>query len=301
MKEWSEQHKEKWIDFAYIVIGSLFPALSFQAFLLPNNIAAGGVSGISTVFVEWFNWNPSLVQLAINIPLLVLCFAMLGKAAGYKTILGSLLVPIFVGLFQFIQPATDNLLLAAIFGGLLTGIGVGIVFRAKASTGGTSIVAQILHEYGNLPLGLSSGIVDAFVILLAFFTFDSDTVLFSLISLFIMSRTVDIAQVGLNRVKNVLIISNQPEEIKGEILHTLNRGVTNLGIKGGYGGKDSDMLMCVVSEREFTVLKDTILSADPGAFVIAMPASEVLGRGFTLQKEFGLPTSQVKEELKDRY
>lgn len=289
------------MDFVYIIIGSILPAFAFHAFLLPNNIAAGGVSGISTVLFELFRWNPTIVQFAINIPLLILCFVMLGKAAGYKTVLGSLLLPLFVGLFQFIKPVTNDMLLAAIFGGALTGVGIGIVFRAKASTGGTSIVAQILHEYASLPLGLSTGIVDAFVILMAFFTFNSETVMYSLIALFIMSRTIDLTQVGLSRAKNVLIISKQPEEIKEKILHTLDRGVTNLGIKGGYGKKDSEMLMCVISEKEFTVLKDTILLADPDAFVVVMPASEVLGRGFTLQKEFGFPTDQVKKELKDRY
>src|SRR5699024_9243196 len=116
-------------------------------FLLPNNIVAGGVSGISTILKAVFNWNPSIVQFAINIPLLVLCFMLLGRAAGYKTILGSLLLPLFVGLTQFIEPLTNNMLLAAVFGGIITGAGIGIVFRAKASTGGTSIPAQIMHEY----------------------------------------------------------------------------------------------------------------------------------------------------------
>lgn len=289
MKRWAEKYTLNYIDFIYIIIGSLLAAIAFHGFFLPNQIAAGGVSGVSTVLYTMFNWNPSIVQFAINIPLLILCFVLLGKAAGYKTILGTLLLPLFVGMIQFMEPVTDNMLLAAVFGGVLTGAGIGIVFRAKASTGGTSIIAQILHEYLRLPLGLSTGLVDAVVILLALITFDSETVMYSLIALFIVSRTIDLTQVGLSRAKNVLIISDQPAEIRQEILHTLERGVTNLGIKGGYGKKDLEMLMCVISEREFTVLKDTILKADPDAFVVVMPASEVLGRGFTLHKQFPFP------------
>lgn len=274
------------MDFAYITIGSFLAAAAYHAFLLPNNIVAGGVSGISTIAYALFGWNPSLVQFAINIPLLIFCFWLLGKAAGYKTILGSLLLPLFVGATSFIQPATHNLFLASVFGGVLTGAGIGIVFRAKASTGGTSILAQILHEYMRFPLGLSTGIVDGMIILAAFLSFDTETVMFSLIALFLMSRTIDLAQVGLGLSKNVMIISDEPQLIRQEILYTLDRGVTNLGIKGGYGKKDLEMLMCVISEQEFTVLKNTILTADPDAFVVVMPASEVLGRGFTLHKQF---------------
>src|SRR5699024_6074346 len=134
-------------------------------------------------------------------------------------------------------------------------------------------------------------LVDGLIILMAFVAFDAEVVMYSLIALFLMSRTIDLTQVGLGLSKNVLIISDTPEIIRKEILYTLNRGVTNLGIKGGYGNKDLEMLMCVISEQEFTVLKDTILNADPDAFVVVMPASEVLGRGFTLHKQFPFPES----------
>lgn len=274
------------VDYVYIVFGSFLTAIAFQVYLLPNNIVSGGISGLSIVANDVFGWDPALFQYALNVPLLILCFAMLGKAAGYKSILGSLLLPFFLQFIGHMDAWTTDPFLAAVFGGGLTGLGLGIVFRAKASTGGTSIIVQIFYQYLHLPLGFSTLIVDGAIIFTALLAFDAETVMYSLVALFIVSRSIDLVQVGLNRQKNVFIISDSPADIRNEILHTLNRGVTNLGIRGGYGNTDKDMLMVVIQEREFTLLKETILAADPDAFVVVMGASEVLGRGFSLHKYF---------------
>ncbi|SFH60427.1 Uncharacterized membrane-anchored protein YitT, contains DUF161 and DUF2179 domains [Pisciglobus halotolerans] len=288
MKKVASKYTLSAMDILYVLIGSLIAGVSFKVFLLPNNIVSGGVSGISTILNTLFSWDPAMIQFALNIPLLALCYVALGKASFYKTVLGSLAMPAFIGLFSFLEPVTDSQLLAALFGGLTSGIGIGLVYRAKASTGGTSIVAQVVHEYLHLPLGLSAGLVDGLVIVAAFAAFDAETIMYSMIALFIVSRTIDLIQVGLNRSKSVLIISDYPNEIKTAIFKNVNRGVTNLGIKGGYGNTDKEMIMCVVAEHEFTLLKDTILAVDPKAFVVVTSASEVWGAGFTLEREFNL-------------
>lgn len=280
------------VDYVYIIFGSFLTAVSFQVFLLPNNIVSGGVSGLSIAANAMFGWDPALFQYALNIPLLVLCFVALGKEAGYKTILGSLLLPFFLSFIGHWDPVTSEPLLAALFGGGITGLGIGIVFRAKSSTGGTSIIVQVLYQYLHLPLGFSTILVDGLVILIALLVFDVETVMFSLIALYIVSRTIDLVQLGFNRNKNVFIISDNPGDIREEILHTMERGVTNLGIRGGYGNTDKDMLMAVIQEREFTLLKEAVLKADADAFVVAMPASEVLGRGFSMHKYF--PTHETE-------
>lgn len=274
------------VDYVYIFVGSFITAVAFQVYLLPNDIVSGGISGLSIITYEVFGWHPSFFQYALNTPLLIMCFLMLGKAAGYKSILGSLLLPFFIQFIGHLGPWTADPLLAAVFGGGMSGIGLGIVFRAKASTGGTSIIVQIFYKYLQLPLGFSTIIVDGTIIFLALLAFDGETVMYSLISLFIISRTIDLVQVGLNRQKNVFIISDNPSDIRHEIMYTMNRGVTNLGIRGGYGNTDKDMLMVVIQEREFTLLKQTILAVDSDAFVVVMGASEVLGRGFSLHKYF---------------
>lgn len=273
------------IDIIFIVVGSFIAAVSFNVFLLPNLIVSGGVSGISTILHRLFEWDPSLVQFAFNIPLLALCFIALGKEAGFKTILGSLILPGFIGMLSSLEPWTMNPLLAALFGGITTGIGLGLVFKAKASTGGTSIIAQVIHVYLKLPLGTSVALIDGLVILAALIAFDGEIVMFSIISLFVISRTIDMIQVGFNRSKNVMVISEAASEIKTAIYQNINRGVTNLSITGGYGNHAKEMLMCVVDEQEFTYLRETILEVDPDAFVVVMSASEVWGKGFTLAKD----------------
>lgn len=274
------------MDYIYIIVGTFLTAVAFQIYLLPNNIVSGGVTGFSIVTFSQFGWDPALVQYALNIPLLILCFVLLGKAAGYKTILGSLLLPFFLLFIGDWEPVTFDPLLAALFGGVLTGLGIGIVFRAKASTGGTSIIIQIIYQFLNVKLGLGTVLVDGAIILIALLVFDAETVMYSIIALFIISRTIDLVQLGFNRNKNVFIISDTPQDIREEILHTMQRGVTNLGIRGGYGNTNKDMLMVVIQEREFTLLKETVIKADEDAFVVAMPASEVLGRGFSLDRTF---------------
>jgi uncharacterized membrane-anchored protein YitT (DUF2179 family) len=183
------------IDIIFIAVGSFIAAVSFNIFLLPNFIVSGGIGGLSTILNSLYQWNPSIVQFAFNIPLLFLAFIALGKEAGFKTILGSLILPAFIGLLNFMKPLTMNPLLAAVFGGVMTGVGIGLVFKAKGSTGGTSIIAQIIHVYLKLPLGTSVALVDGFVISAALIAFDAETVMYSIISLFVISRTIDIIQV----------------------------------------------------------------------------------------------------------
>ena len=284
------------VDYVYIIFGSFLTAIAFQVFLLPNNIVSGGVSGLSIAANAMFGWSPAIFQYALNIPLLILCFVLLGKAAGYKTILGSLLLPFFLIFIGHFPALTSDPLLAALFGGGLTGLGIGIIFRAKASTGGTSIIVQILYQFLHFQLGLSTIMVDGLVIMIALLVFDVETVMYSLIALFIVSRTIDLVQLGFHRNKNVFIISDSPQDIREEILHTMQRGVTNLGIRGGYGNTDKDMLMVVIQEREFTLLKEVVLKADSDAFVVATPASEVLGRGFSLEKYFPTHETDWTEE-----
>lgn len=286
MLKLAKRYTFDWVDYVYIILGSCILAIAFQIFLLPNDIVAGGVSGLSIVTFEVFGWQPAYFQYAINIPLLLSCFLLLGKEAGYKTILGSLLLPFFLQVFAHLEPITTDPLLATLFGGGFTGLGLGLVFRAKSSTGGTSVLIQIFYELLRIPLGLGTFIVDGAVIFTALVVFNVETVMYSMISLFIMSRVIDFVQMGFRRNKNIMIVSDHSEEIRKEIFRTLDRGVTILNSRGGYKGVDTDMLMTVIQEREFPALKEIISEVDSDAFVVAMSASEVLGRGFSLHKYF---------------
>ena len=286
--------KKQLQDALYVTIGSLVLALSINCILLPNKIVAGGASGISVVINYLFGINPAIILYAINVPLLVLCFFLLGRDVGIKTIYGGLIYPFFVGITTDFPVLTHNIFLATIFGGILTGIGLGLEFRGNASTGGTAIISQIVNKYFNISLGVSILFVDGFVILSALYVFDIDTVLFSLICLYIIGRVVDLVQVGFARSKNVLIISPNYMEIKEKVLIELDKGLTMIPVEGGYQKESSMLLMSVISEKDFSKMKEQILAIDEQAFIVSMNASEVLGRGFSLKKmaeEYGIETS----------
>ncbi|KGP91387.1 membrane protein [Pontibacillus chungwhensis BH030062] len=284
MKKYRREPMPTWlrhiIEYTLVIVGSAFVATAFNIFLLPNEIASGGVAGISTITKGLFGWDPAYVQWALNIPLFILGVIILGKNFGAKSLVGTLALPFFVKLTSGIDPATENALLAAIFGGMGVGIGLGIVFRGRASTGGIDLIAQVIHKYTHIPLGLCVAMVDGLIVTTAAIVFDIEKGLFALIGLFATSRTIDLVQVGLNRSKNVMIISNELEEVRQAIIKEIDRGVTVLNGKGGYTNEDRHIIMVVVEQSEFTKLTQTVKSIDPSAFVIAMDAAEVLGEGF---------------------
>lgn len=288
--------KKQFIDALYVTLGSFVLAISINCILLPNKLVAGGASGISVVVNYLFGINPAIVLYAINLPLLVLCFFLLGKAVGIKTIYGGLVYPFFVGITTNFPTLTHNLFLATIFGGILTGIGLGLEFRGNASTGGTAIISQIVNKYFNISLGVSILFVDGVVILSALYVFNTDTVLFSLICLYLIGRVVDLVQVGFARSKNVMIISSKYVEIKEKILVELDKGLTMIPIEGGYHKEQSMLLMSVISEKDFSTLKESILEIDNHAFIVSMNASEVFGRGFSLKKlaeDYGIEINHI--------
>lgn len=290
MNEIIKKYSMDWKDIVYIIIGCLILAYAFQVFLLPNEIISGGISSLSIILNNVFGWRPAYIQYAINVPLLILSFWLLGKEVLFKSVLGSLLFPFFVDLLRNVAPVTANPLLAAIYGGMLTGLGVGLVYKAKGSTGGTSIVAQILEKFTNFSLGESNLVADGAIIVFGFFTFDIEAIMYGIITLVILSRVIDLVLVGNRSQKNVLIISDSPDEIRQEILSNFDRGVTRLNVRGGYKNDEKEMLMVVIQDREITALQEMILQLDDDAFVVVMSANEVMGRGFSLEKYF--PTNQ---------
>lgn len=283
MKKRNQQQHPKLeflLQYIYILIGSGVVALSFNLFLLPNRVASGGVSGISTIFDATFGWEPAYVQWAFNIPLFIAGVLLLGKQFGIKTLVGTIFLPLVVFLSNDMAPATTDPLLGALFGGMGVGLGLGIVFRGNASTGGTDLAAQIIHKYTGLSLGTCVVLIDGLIVLTAAFVFDVEGGLYALIALFVTSKTIDFVQIGLGRSKMAIIITKSEEEVRQGILHKIDRGVTKLSAFGGYTDDERPILMCVVDQTEFTKLKQLVKSIDPAAFVVVMDASEVLGEGF---------------------
>ncbi len=292
MRKVISEFKMEWKDVALIVVGSFLLSFSFQVFILPNDVISGGIASLSIIIYELFGISPALIQYAFNIPLLIISYLILGKDVAFKSILGSLLFPFFTGLVSTLQPWTTDQFLGAVFGGLLGGIGIGLVYKAQGSTGGTSIIAQIITKYTGMTLGSSSLIADGSIIVVGLIIFDLEAIMYGMISLVVTSRVIDIVLVGGASSKTVLIISDAADEIRQETLGRFERGVTLLDVRGGYGNSPKEMLMVVISEREITALQQMIIEHDDDAFVVFMPASEVLGRGFSLEKYLPLGQQQ---------
>lgn len=268
------------LEYLYVIAGAAVVALGFNLFLLPNQVASGGVSGISTILNGLFGWNPGLVQYAFNIPLFLSGVVLLGKKFGFKSFIGTLTLPFVVLLTDSWEPWTNNPLLGALFGGIVVGLGIGLVFKGNASTGGTDLLAQIITKYTGLTLGTSVLFIDGLIATTAAIVFDLEKGLYALIGLYVTTKTIDIIQLGFSQSKMVYIITLKQDEVRDAIYAEINRGVTKLPAIGGYTGQERPVLMVVVYQTEFTKLKQLIKTVDPAAFVIVSDAYEVLGEGF---------------------
>ncbi|MGR6546064.1 YitT family protein [Paenibacillus tundrae] len=268
------------VDTASIILGSFLIAVAFNLFLLPNQIASGGVSGLSILGDEWLGLEPAYTQWAINIPLLIAGFLLIGKQYGIRSVLGSIVLPLFVYLTKDWSIPTANPLLGSLYGGIGVGLGIGIVYRGRGSTGGMSILARIVQKYSGLSYSICVVIMDATVIIMAAFVLSLEQSLYALIGLYVTGKVIDAVEMGLGYSKVAYIISNQIEPITKVILEDLDRGLTKLEAKGGYTDDQRTVLMVVVGQNEVPRLKTLIRSVDPSAFVIISNAHEVLGEGF---------------------
>lgn len=270
----------QFVDTLLIIAGSMVMAISFNLFFLPHHIASGGVSGLSVLAEAWLGIRPAYTQWMLNIPLFVLGFWLLGREYGIRSLLGSFVLPLFVYLTQDWVTPTSNPLLASIYGGIGVGIGLGLVYRGRGSTGGLTILAQIVQKFSGLSFSFSIVLMDGIVILLAALVLTWENALYALIALYVTGKVIDAIELGFSYTKVAYIISDHTERITKAILEDLDRGLTKLNAQGGYTGENRTVLMVVVGQSEVARLKTLVQSVDPGAFVIISNAHEVLGEGF---------------------
>lgn len=246
------------VDAIFIIIGSFIMALSFNLFFLPNHIASGGVSGLSVLAQAWLGIEPAFTQWALNIPLFVLGFWLLGRDYGIRSLLGSVILPLFVFLTKDWPIPTSNPLLASIYGGIGVGIGMGLVYRGRGSTGGLTIVAQLLQKYSGLTFSLCVVLLDAIVISSAALVLSLEQALYALIGLYVTGKVIDAIELGFSFTKVAYIISDHTEPITKAILEDLDRGLTKLTAEGGYTGEHRTVLMVVVGQSEIPRLKTAV-------------------------------------------
>lgn len=277
---------KKWfIAYSLIAVGAFIMAAGFVLFITPYKIVPGGVYGISIVLHHMFGTPVGLIALCFDIPLTLLGIKVLGPRFGIKTVVGFILTAGFVDLLTYLwgeQPLVENdALLSSIFGGVFIGLGLGMIFKAKATSGGSDIVAMIIAKYTKLPLGQLMIAVDSAIVLVGVVAFqDWKIPLYSLIVIFITGRVVDVVLQGISYDKTLFIISEKPQELRDKIINDLNRGGTFIQGKGMYDGNERTIVYTVVNRRELAMLQDYINRTDPDAFMTVINANEILGKGF---------------------
>ncbi len=291
---------KKWfISYSLIVIGSIILAAGFVFFISPYRIVPGGVYGIAIVIHYLtegvFSWAPSgfpigLMGLILNIPLTFLGIKILGPRFGVKTVVGFVLTSIFMDGITYLYgdaPLVEgDALLSSIFGGVLVGIGLGLIFKSKATSGGSDIVAMIFAKYTRLPLGQLMIYVDSAIVLIGLLVFaDWKIPLYSWIVIYVTGKTIDVVLQGISVDKTLFIISDKYAEIRDRIINDLNRGGTYIPGKGMFNGTEKTIIFTVVNRREMAVLEEFIHEIDPKAFLTVLEANEILGEGFKSLKE----------------
>lgn len=269
-----------------IALGSLVTAVGLNMFLIPNKVAAGGVSGLATVLHYVLGFPVGVTMLALNIPLFLLSVKVLGTRFGINTLYGAAILSVAIdGTAPFTPVLTQDLLLNSLYGGVLSGIGMGLVFRFRGTTAGTDLAAAIINKMTGISVGQALLMVDFFVILSAGIAFKSaELSLYALISLFVTTQLIDLIQEGPSSSKAFMIVTAVPDQVAQAILAELERGVTFLQGRGAYTGQMRETLLCVVSTSEVTMLKELIYNLDKSAFVIVADVHEVLGEGFSRTK-----------------
>lgn len=281
MLKLSKQEFLKYLrEYIIIAIGCFLYAISINCFFVVNHLAEGGVAGICLILFYLFKFPISVTYLAINIPLLLIGWRLLGKEFLLKTLFGTACLSFFIEFTKNLEGATSDIMLASIYGGLLIGIGLGIIFAVNGSTGGTDIIARILNSYFNIPIGRTMLILDVIILGIAILFFGKEVVMYTLVAMMIVSKAIDYFQDGYTKSKGITIISEKSEEIKKRIMEETGRGTTFLRGEGGYTGKDMDILYCVVSKFEVVKIKTIVRETDKLAFMTISDVSEVLGEGF---------------------
>ena len=271
------------IIFGYggVLAGGIIPAVGASLFLTPAKLAAGGVSGLATVVYHLTRFPVGVTMLVLNAILFAIAWRVLGSVFGAKTLFGTVMLSLFVDLFsQFAVPITGDLLLTSIYGGVISGIGLGIAFRSGGSTGGTDLAAKLIARFFPTTVGQALLYVDGLVIVLEGLAFGMEAALYALIAVFISTKVIDVVVEGQSYAKAVWIISNHAEEVGQAIMERLERGVTSLSGKGYYTKEDKEVLLVIVSRVEIAEVKEIVREFDERAFVIIGDIHEVLGEGF---------------------
>ena len=271
-------------EYIIVALACVVMAFNINYFFVGNKLAQGGVSGLSLIIHYLSHIDVSYLYFALNIPLIILAYIFLGKNFLLKTLFATFILSVFLKVFASFSEPLDDILLAAIFGGAINGIAIGIVFYAGGSTGGMDIIAKIVNKYTGIPISRILLTTDFIVLSMVAVIFGKVIFMYTLISLVISSKMIDIIQVGIYSAKGVTIITTKEDEIRKRIMEDTGRGITLIDAKGGYTQKEIGMLYCVVGQYQLIKVKTIVKEVDPSAFMIVADVHEVIGNGFLVNK-----------------
>lgn len=271
-------------EYFLITIGIILVAISIEYFFAPNNLAAGGVTGVAIVLNYLFPYiGVGILTFIINLLLFIVAFVILGGSFGTKSIFATVGLSVVMWIIEeFLNPfaVTEDLMIATIFGTIISAFGMAIVFNNNSSTGGTDIIAKIINKFLHINIGISLLIIDIIITFFAAMVFGLDLGFYSMLSVIILGITIDRFIDGFNTSKEIIVMTKKENEVKDFIINDLSRGCTYLKGTGCYSGKDINVIYAILGRNEFIKLKRYIKDIDPRAFISVRESHEVLGEGF---------------------
>lgn len=275
------------IDYIFITIGCFITAVSLVSFMIPNNIIAGGVSGLAIIVYKTLGLSVGFQMLIYNLILFILGFILLGIGFGIKSIYSAVILSLFIEFLGGInfpafhsQLSTADYLLIALYSGVISGVGMGIVMWRGASTGGTDIIAMIINKYLHLTTGSGLLMADSIITVLAILVFGPFVAMYGIITIFTTSKTIDAILEGIGTTRTAFIISDKLDTIKKIIMNQMERGATILAATGAYTNMKKPVLMVSVRRREISQIRRIVKKEDKKAFMIVVNNAEVFGEGF---------------------
>ena len=266
---------------ALIILGLLIGSLAYKMYLIPNQVVSGGFTGIGQLLNRFTGLSVGTVNVLLNVPLFIVSMKSMGMPFGVRSLLAMFALSALIDLMP-LPPATDDLLLAAVYGGVTMGIGFGLILRGSATTGGTDMLSALLHRiFPQMRVSIGIFLIDGLVIVASAFVFEPQSAMYGLISAFIANVLVDVVLEGPNAAHAYFIVSDNSDAIAERIMSEMDRGVTALNAMGMYKKTEKRVLLCVVNRFQTMVLRRIVFAVDPAAFVFSTRANEVLGEGFS--------------------
>ena len=275
---------ERFFSYAQILLGALIGGAAYPLFMTPNRIAPGGITGIATILNHLFHWPVGIVSLILNLPLFLISYRAMGRIFAFRSLVATIFFTLSIDMP--LKPMTNDPLLGALYGGAMLGCGLGLIMRGGATTGGSDMIARMVHKrFQFISTGSFLFAIDCAVVISAGFLIGTSEALYALINIFLSAKVMDTIIVGFSSNKACFVMSSRWQVIADRIMRDMDRGVTLLTARGAYTGTERPTLLCVISRSEIMAFKRILREEDEKAFVIIVEAHEAIGDGFTLLSE----------------